>query len=489
MAKEKKRLDNSPDSTTLSGNGQLKDLSELMSVLNEEYNHKKLDGYGMYLYGVILKKLDLTQLAVTVFLECVHLVPTLWSAWIELAPLIQDVDQLRGLSLPKHWIKPFFIGELTTSSASYPTTNLRFVYLGHALIEIFVNESGISLFEEIQAAGFSKCLYTTSQIAIAHHNKRDVDKAIEIFQQILAADPYRLENLDMYSNLLFVREQKTEMAHLAHKAVEINKYRPETCCVIGNYYSIRGEHQKAILYFQRALKLNPKYLSAWTLMGHEFMELKNTNAAIQSYRQAVEVNRRDFRAWYGLGQAYEIIKMPFYGLYYYKTATQLRPYDSRMLVALGETYEKLSKNSNAVKCYQKACNVGDIEGHAMLKLGNLYEKISDRENAVQAYQNYVLDERSSTEKVSLINAYLYLANYFLDMKNFEEATFYAHKILELDETKTEAKAILMEIADGRGKQTDAADDLNEIAMDESNMELEPEVDTVAGGDDLEMSLA
>lgn len=111
MAKEKKRLDNSPDNTTLSGNAHLKDLSELMSQLNEDYNLKKLDGYGMYLYGVILKKLDLTELAVTVFLECVHLVPTLWSAWVELAPLIQDVDQLRGLALPKHWIKPFFIGE------------------------------------------------------------------------------------------------------------------------------------------------------------------------------------------------------------------------------------------------------------------------------------------------------------------------------------------------------------------------------------------
>lgn len=114
MAKEKKRLDNSPDNTTLAGNSHLKDLSELMSVLNEEYNHKKLDGYEMYLYGVILKKLDLTQLAIAVFLECVHLVPTLWSAWIELAPLVQDVDQLRGLSLPKHWIKPFFVGTFFT---------------------------------------------------------------------------------------------------------------------------------------------------------------------------------------------------------------------------------------------------------------------------------------------------------------------------------------------------------------------------------------
>lgn len=355
-----------------------------------------------------------------------------------------------------------------------------------------MNETGINVFEEIQQAGFSKCLYPTTQIAIAYHNKRDVEKAIEIFQHILANDPYRLDNLDMYSNLLFVREQKTEMAHLAHKAVEINKYRPETCCVIGNYYSIRGEHQKAILYFQRALKLNPKYLSAWTLMGHEFMELKNTNAAIQSYRQAVEVNRRDFRAWYGLGQAYEIIKMPFYGLYYYKTATQLRPYDSRMIVALGETYEKLNKNANAVKCYQKACNVGDIEGFAMLKLASLYEKINERENAVQAYKNFVLDERGNAEKQSLITAFLYLANYYIDLKNYDEATVYAHKILELDETKTEAKSILMEIADGRSKNRDVATEyIGNTEMSGSPMEFEPDEIGLTGDatSDLDMSLA
>jgi anaphase-promoting complex subunit 8 len=465
MAKEKKRLDNTPDNSTMSGNSQLKDLTELMSILHEEYNLKKLDGYGMYLYGVVLKKLDLTSKAITVFLECVHLVPTLWSAWIELAPLIQDADQLRGLSLPKHWIKPFFIG--------------------HTFIEIFVNETGISLFEEIQQAGFEKSIYVTSQIAIAYHNKRDVDRAIEIFQEIQTADPYRLENLDMYSNLLFVREEKMKMAHLANHAVEINKYRPETCCVIGNYCSIRGEHQKAILYFQRALKLNPKYLSAWTLMGHEFMEMKNTNAAIHSYRQAVEVNRRDFRAWYGLGQAYEIIKMPFYGLYYYKIATQLRPYDSRMLLALGETYEKLEKTSNAIKCYQKACNVGDIEGYAMFKLGSLYEKLGDRENAVNAYQQYVNDERPNNDKNSLIQPYIYLANYYVEKKNFDKATYFAHKVLEQNESNQEAKAILRTISSSRTKQDD---DMTEAIMELEQEETELIAEENSGELDMEMSM-
>lgn len=60
-----------------------------------------------------------------------------------------------------------------------------------------------------------------------------MDKAIVIFQDIQKIDPYRLDNLDVFSNLLFVKDMKKEMAFLAQKAVEINKYRPETCCVIG----------------------------------------------------------------------------------------------------------------------------------------------------------------------------------------------------------------------------------------------------------------
>jgi hypothetical protein len=50
---------------------------------------------------------------------------------------------------------------------------------------------------------------------------------------------FRLDNLDTYSNLLYVKEQRVELSQLAHKSVEIDKYRTETCCVVGNYYSLR----------------------------------------------------------------------------------------------------------------------------------------------------------------------------------------------------------------------------------------------------------
>ena len=62
--------------------------------------------------------------------------------------------------------------------------------------------------------------------------------------------------MDTFSNILYVKEAKRALSALAHKCVSIDKYRPESCCVIGNYYSLKGAHEKAVVYFRRALKLD-----------------------------------------------------------------------------------------------------------------------------------------------------------------------------------------------------------------------------------------
>ena len=135
-------------------------------------------------------------------------------------------------------------------------------------------------------------------------NNQEFDPSLEWFQKLLELDPYRYENMDTYSNILYIKEDHGELANLALRQFDNNKYNPETCCVIGNYYSLMGEHLKAIVYFRKALKLDRTCLAAWTLMGHEYLEMKNIPGAIEAYRNAVEIDPKDFRAWYGLGQAY-----------------------------------------------------------------------------------------------------------------------------------------------------------------------------------------
>jgi len=371
--------------------------------------------------------------AKTVLIEAVNLEPCLWGAWLELAYHVSDRTALQSLDLPDHWIKNIF--------------------LAHTYLELQLNEQALEIYFALQEAGLQESTFLLAQVAIAFHNMREVDRAISYFQQLGEVDPYRLDNLDTYSNLLYVKEQRVELAHLAHKTVDIDKYRTETCCVIGNYYSLRSQHSKAVVYFQRALKLNPNYLSAWTLMGHEFMELKNTNAAIQSYRHAIEVNKRDYRAWYGLGQTYELLKMHYYCLYYYKRAQELRPNDSRMLCALGECYDKLEKFSDAMKCYWKAHCVGDVEGGiALYQLAKIYEKTGDHDQAANAYNQYIIDTEDAgiTERDHQSKAYKYLAQYYVKQNYLDYAYHFAQKCVEFADTREEGKAFLKEVAARRG---------------------------------------
>merc|ERR1719427_1156446 len=433
MSAEKKRMDDLTDSVVSPDSAQLSQLRQLRVELQQLHSDGQLDAFGLYVYGVVLRKLSLSELATPVLCEAVAGEPGHWGAWLELSCLVTSRDKLASLQLPDHWCKQ--------------------VFLAHTYLELQQNEQAVEIYIGLSGAGLVNSTYIMAQVAIAFHNMRQVDQAVTYFKQLGTVDPYRLDNLDTYSNLLYVKEQRVELAHLAHRTNMIDKYRTETCCVIGNYYSLRSQHEKAVVYFQRALKLNPGYLSALTLMGHEYMEMKNTHAAIQSYRQAIEVNRRDYRAWYGLGQTYEILKMPFYCLYYYKQAQELRPSDSRMLVALGESYEKLDKTQDAMKCFWKAHCVGDIEGGiALLRLGRLYDRTNDTDQAAAAYNQYIIETENQgiTDRDEQSTAYKYLASYYFKQDMLNEAHEYAMKCTEFADVKEEAKALLKEIASRRG---------------------------------------
>lgn len=152
MAKEKRRLDNTTDATNIGEFGQNRDQSDMLVMLKNLYSQRKLDGFGLYLYGVVLKRLDLKEMAVTVFVEAINAIPTLWSAYVEMSPLITNMDHYKSLNLPNHWMKTIFLAQLN--------------------IELFFNFEGLEMFERLQQNGFKNSTYIMAQIALVYHNNR-----------------------------------------------------------------------------------------------------------------------------------------------------------------------------------------------------------------------------------------------------------------------------------------------------------------------------
>lgn len=211
---------------------------------------------------------------------------------------------------------------------------------------------------------FPSSLFLKTQRALLIYHNKEFEEAESLFSSLIQQDPHRIDALDHYSNILYVLGNRPKLAFLAQLATATDKFRPETCCVVGNYYSLKSEHEKAVMYFRRALTLDRSFTSAWTLMGHEYVEMKNTHAAIESYRRAVDVNRKDYRAWYGLGQTYEMLEMHYYALFYHQRAASLRPYDPKMWQAVGSCFGKMERPTEAIKAYKRALIVGGYHDQA-----------------------------------------------------------------------------------------------------------------------------
>lgn len=63
----------------------------------------------------------------------------------------------------------------------------------------------------------------------------EFEQAERAFDDVRAIDPYRLEEIEIYSNMLYVMNRKAKLGKLAHEYAEVDKNRAEVCCLIGEW--------------------------------------------------------------------------------------------------------------------------------------------------------------------------------------------------------------------------------------------------------------
>ncbi|SPN97672.1 related to cell division control protein CDC23 [Cephalotrichum gorgonifer] len=404
------------------GNKQLVLVSRYLNAWFEERATPDGDvigsqGWLEYLYGMVLAKEKNNEKAMEYLIRSVHLFPMNWGCWLEMASLISRVEDLNRIA--KH----------------LPQNIVSFIFHIHASLELFQQGPSLanSLDQLLEVFPTSSFLLTCN--ALLSYHAKDFVVAEQHFSRLLSLHPYRLDSLDHYSNILYVMGMRPKLAFLAHLCSNVDRFRPESCVVVGNYYSLLSQHEKAVQYFRRALTLDRTCLSAWTLMGHEYVELKNTHAAIESYRRAVDVNRRDYRAWYGLGQTYEMLEMHTYALWYYKKAAGIRPWDGKMWLAVGSCLERMDRHRDGIKALKRALladayydagssfgSGGDVPGargaggqmdpDTLLSIANMYAQLGEVDEA-KSYMELCLaqedggagetDDRRFTESIAIHN--------------------------------------------------------------------------------------
>ena len=459
-----------------------KELPGISAVLEQWFSAlptsgRQSQGWLEYLYGIVLAKGKNEKLATDYLLQSVQQYPFNWGAWEELTSLLGTNEEVRATV--SHTASLTNLKQLQDIAQQLPRNLMSFIFHITTSQELYqvsaeVHHSLTQLMSIFPASAFLK-----TQRALLHYHSKDFDEAERIFSDLLITDPYRLDKLDHYSNILYVMEMRPKLAFLAQTATATDKFRPETCCVVGNYFSLKSEHEKAVMYFRRALTLDRDFLSAWTLMGHEFVEMKNTHAAIESYRRAVDTNRKDYRAWYGLGQTYEVLEMHSYALFYHQRAAALRPFDPKLWMAVGQCFGKVGKIMNGIRAYKRALVAGSyynadtgssfgggeavlgggiLDPEVLYQIALLYERIRNMAEC-SAYMELVLaqeegpdDDETGSEggggvgvTPTTSKARLWLARYEYQRGMYQRASELANELCQDNFEVEDAKALIRDV--------------------------------------------
>jgi len=211
-------------------------LRELRSEL-EIYCSDCSDGFVLYLYGIVLKELGVTKEAIEVLQLSIKSYPCNWSAWEDLGSLCGTREVFEGLELPDHWMNMFFQAHMWLELQQEDEEDMT-IYA--TLASLVPNSTSI-----------------LAQTAIAKYNTQEFSESKELFEALMELDPHRLEGLDTFSNILHGTQDTHALSLLAHQASQNDKDRPETCCITGNYYSLKGTTRPLSLNHSHNPNLNP----------------------------------------------------------------------------------------------------------------------------------------------------------------------------------------------------------------------------------------
>jgi len=196
-----------------------------------------------------------------------------------------------------------------------------------------------------------------AQMGRAHYEQAAYVDAEIYYKRIRQLAPSRLEDMEIYSTILWHLKRETDLAFLAHELIDSTWQSPQAWCALGNSWSLARDHEAALRCFKRATQLNPKFAYAFTLQGHEHVANEEYDKALVSYRAGMAADKRHYNAWYGVGRVYEKLGNYDKAIAHFSSASQINPTNAVLICCIGTVLEKQKQPRQALAYFTKATDL------------------------------------------------------------------------------------------------------------------------------------
>jgi len=166
--------------------------------------------------------------------------------------------------------------------------------------------------------------------------KKDLDKAIELFQRALERTP-KSAKAHFYLGEAYYQKGAMDSAEMSFSSAV--KYDDEYAAAykrLGDIFSHQKRYADAIAQYNRALKYEAKNSEFLYALGVCYLEADSVDKAIVEFTKAREANPKDAMIYVGLGDAYLKLGVVPFSIEQYKKAVEQ---DSTLLI----THQKLAR--------------------------------------------------------------------------------------------------------------------------------------------------
>jgi tetratricopeptide (TPR) repeat protein len=261
---------------------------------------------------------------------------------------------------------------------------------------------------------------------------------------------------------IYVFENELDKAFSLLKKIErIEPNNDEVFIQKATINSKSGDHKKAIINLEKALTLTDDKLDVWSLIGMEYLYLDNFEYARLSFEKCIEEDFEDYSALYNIVYCFDmeqkheqaivfldnyINKNPYCEVAWHQLGRQyfilrkfkkaLKSFDYSVLIdesfiggylEKAKTLEELERYQEAIDNYLITLELDDPTAFAYVRVGECYERIHKFDAAISYYKKAV------HEDPLLDKGWFLLTNLYYNDENYQKASYYISKALNIDE--------------------------------------------------------
>ncbi len=264
------------------------------------------------------------------------------------------------------------------------------------------------------------------QIAVGHHQKGDLQTAMELYRLILAQHPdLPAVQCNLGLALTMAEDHANALCHLT-KAVELAPDFPEAFFNLGNVYNRLAQPEKALAAYHQALALKKSYPEAANNIRITLLNLANAPQALACKEHMIETAAALPDSWFYLGNALNRLQQPEAAAFCFERAAALTDEPMDALNNLGLTLHSLGRRQEAIACFQKL-----IIRHPDYKIAHINLETVLRESLsppemIHCYQEILAASPADAE------AHFQMAGNFLKIGEYTGAQTLFQRIPDLD---------------------------------------------------------